>query len=127
MDKKQLIQYITEHYYSDEEHPWIRYPNYTVFRHRENKKWFALFMDIPQNSLGLPGNKIIDILDVKCDPILVGSLREKVGFYPAYHMNKANWITVVLDGSVDDEEIKQLIDMSFKLTDIKKKRSENFS
>lgn len=122
MNKKQLIQYITERYHTDEEHPWIRYPNYTVFRHRENKKWFALFMDIPQDTLGLAGNKFIDILDVKCDPILVGSLRGKDGFYPAYHMNKTNWITVILDGSVDDGEIKQLIDMSFKLTDIKKKQ-----
>lgn len=123
MNKKQLIQYITEQYCADEEHPWIKYPNYAVFRHRENKKWFALFMDIPQNRLGLAGNKIIDILDVKCDPILVGSLREKDGFYPAYHMNKTNWITLVLDGSVADEEIKRLIDMSFKLTDIKKKHN----
>lgn len=79
-------------------------------------------MDIPQDTLGLAGNKFIDILDVKCDPILVGSLRGKDGFYPAYHMNKTNWITVILDGSVDDGEIKQLIDMSFKLTDIKKKQ-----
>ena len=121
MDKKQLIQYITERYYATEEHPWIKYPNYTVFRHGENKKWFALFMDIPQNRLGLAENKIIDILDVKCDPILVGSLREKDGFYPAYHMNKTNWITVALNGSVNDEEIIRLIDMSFKLTDVKKK------
>ena len=35
---------------------------------------------------------------------------------PAYHMNKANWISVSLDGSVSDEKVKMLIDMSFRLT-----------
>ena len=31
-------------------------------------------------------------------------------------MNKANWISVLLDGSVSDEKVKMLIDMSFRLT-----------
>ena len=43
------------------------------------------------------------------------------GFYPAYHMNKSNWITVALDGSADNEKIKFLLDMSFDLTSKKTK------
>ena len=63
----------------------------------------------------------LDILNVKCDPIMIGSLITENGFYPAYHMNKSNWITVALDGSADDEKIKFLLDMSFDLTSKKTK------
>ena len=59
----------------------------------------------------------------KCDPVLVGSLRERAGFYPAYHMNKDKWITIRLDGGVDGEEIQRLIQLSYELTaPVKKKK-----
>ena len=56
------------------------------------------------------------MVNFKCDPILIGSLRGQTGFFPAYHMNKANWITVALDGSVPDEQIKMLLGMSYDAT-----------
>lgn len=37
-----------------------------------------------------------------------------------YHMNKNKWITIRLDGSVPDDEIKNLIDLSYQLTADKK-------
>lgn len=122
MNREKLIQYIKGQYNSSEEHPWIKYPNYTVFRHGNNQKWFALIMDIPESKLGIDKNEIIDVLNVKCDPVLIGSLRHARGFYPAYHMNKTNWITIALDGSVEAEKIKWLLDMSYELTADKKKR-----
>ncbi len=66
--------------------------------------------------MGLGGDGKIDIMNLKCDPLLIGSLRLEKGFFPAYHMSKANWISVSLDSSVDNEKIKWLIDMSFDLT-----------
>lgn len=124
MNREQLCQFVLEHYSADEDHPWAKYPKYTVFRHHSNKKWFALVMGIPKSRLGLIGNDIIDILNVKCDPILIGSLRQERGFFPAYHMNKTNWITIALDGSASDEKIKLLLDMSFELTDVNKKQKK---
>lgn len=94
----------------------MKFPEYCVFRHKNNKKWFALIMDVPKSKIGLKGNERIDILDVKCDPILIGSLLREKGFFPAYHMSKSSWITIALDDSVDDEKIKWLIDMSYELT-----------
>lgn len=73
-------------------------------------------MKIPKNRLGEYSDKIVDIVNVKCDPIMLGSLLEEKGFYPAYHMNKEHWITICLDGSVDDEKILSLIDISYDLT-----------
>lgn len=125
MDREQLIQFIEEHYGSEQEYPWMKYPNYAVFRHSNNKKWFALIMDIPKSKLGLPGNECVDVLDIKCEPLLVSTLKHEKGFYPAYHMNKENWITIVLDGSVDNEKIKWLLDMSYDLTEKKAKRKNS--
>ena len=73
-------------------------------------------MTIPKNRLGEYSDKIVDIVNVKYDPIMLGSLLEEKGFYPAYHMNKEHWITICLDGSVDDEKILSLIDISYDLT-----------
>lgn len=75
-----------------------------------------------QNKLGLAGSDVIDVVNLKCDPILIGSLRKEPGIFPAYHMNKANWISVALDGSVPDELIKMLLDMSYGATAPKRKK-----
>ena len=116
MNRAELEKYIQEAYGSDAEYPWVRYPNYAVFRYGENSKWFAVVMDVAKSKVGLPGDGKIDIVNVKCDFILIGSLLEQKGFFPAYHMNKANWISVALDGSVEDDMIKWILGMSFDLT-----------
>lgn len=116
MNRTELKTYITETYSAIPDHPWAKYPNYEVFRHRANKKWFALVMDIPKVKLGLRSDEMTGIVNLKCDPALAGSLQSEPGIFPAYHMNKANWITVSLDGAVPDDKLKALLDISFSLT-----------
>lgn len=116
MNSKQLRQFIAETYDTDADFPWKNAPNDMVFRHQDNRKWFALVMKISKQKLGLSEEGRIDILNVKCEPNLIGSLRDENGIYPAYHMNKTNWLTIALDGSVSDEKIKSLLDMSYDLT-----------
>lgn len=125
MNRTELEEYILNNYSAEPDYPWIKYPNYEVFRHTSNKKWFALIMDVPQNRLGLQGEDVLQVVNFKCDPVLLGSLLDEKGFFPAYHMSKASWITVSLDGSVEDEKIKMLLDMSFDATapKIRKKRN----
>lgn len=125
MNIEQLKLYIAEQYNSDEEHPWIKFPGYSVFRHKNNNKWFAVVMRIAKNKIGLNGDEIIDVINVKCDPVMIGSLLSEDGFFPAYHMSKSSWITIALDGSVDEEKIKWLIDMSYALTSNNKKNKRN--
>ncbi len=125
MNRDDLEQFINENYNAESDYPWLKYPNYEVFRHSNNRKWFALIMDIPKNKLGLPGTDIIDVVNFKCDPLLIGSLLKEAGFFPAYHMNKESWITVALDKSVNNDTIKMLLDMSYVATALKthKKKS----
>ena len=116
MKRDELETLISETYNADADYPWLKYPNYEVFRHSNNQKWFALIMDVPKDKLGLQGTELLDVVNFKCDPILSGSLRGEPGIFPAYHMNKEQWITVALDGSVSDDKIKMLLDMSYQAT-----------
>lgn len=124
MDRNELIAYIAEEYNTDIEYLWESTPDCGAFRHRENRKWFALIMGVRRDRLGLTGKDEVDVLNLKCDPLMHGSLCMEDGIIPAYHMNKKQWISVILDGTVPDEMIKQLIAMSFDLTDTKPKRKK---
>ena len=115
MNREALEAYLTGTYAVVPDRPWARYPDYVVFRHTGNRKWFALVMRIPGSRLGLPGNGLLDVVNVKCDPLLIGSFRELPGIYPAYHMNKGSWLSVSLE-EAGDETIKVLINMSYDLT-----------
>ena len=117
----EILRYALEYHGTEPEYLWQSDPNYAVLRHFDNKKWYGIIMDIPHSKLGLSGDDIVDILDIKCDPQLLGSLLQKNGCHPAYHMSKAKWLTVRLDGSVPIDEIIGLLEMSYDLTKSKPK------
>ena len=116
MTRQELADYIRNAYGTEADHPFPGDVDSCVFRHAGNHRWFALVMRVPYRTLGMEREGAADILNVKCDPVLIGSLRGKAGFHPAYHMNKDKWITVRLDGSADREEIEALVDISYTLT-----------
>ncbi|MCR4622922.1 MAG: MmcQ/YjbR family DNA-binding protein [Clostridiales bacterium] len=116
MTLHELTEYIFVTYSAEPEHPFKMDDVSSVFRHIGNRKWFALTMNVPYRTLGMAKDGRVDILNVKCDPILIGSLRFKPGFRPAYHMNKDKWITVLLDGSARRDEIEVLVAISYDLT-----------
>lgn len=122
MDRQTVFEWIKRKYGTDPDYPWK--DSNAVLRHRENKKWFALIMEVGRDKLGLPGEGTVDVMNVKCDPMLIGSLRTQPGFLPAYHMNKDQWISILLDGTAPEEEIKSLIAMSYELTNPKKKAAK---
>ncbi len=122
MNVVDLEKYIQSSYGAEPEHLWFDAPNYTVFRHGDNKKWFAIIMDVPKNKLGLLGKEIVYIVNFKCLPLMIDAFCSQKGFFPAYHMSKTNWLTVALDGSVSDDTIKMLLDTSFKLTSAKARK-----
>lgn len=117
----QVVDYIKEAFGVCPEFLWAKTPNNAAFRHPQNRKWFAaLLLDMPRSKLGLQEEGRADILDLKCDPLMMGSLLDGKRFLPGYHMNKEHWITVLLDGSVPPGEIFPLIDLSYELTEKKK-------
>ena len=120
--RERLLRYAAENYGTTPKYPWDGTPDAAVLRHPGNQKWYGLLMRIPSEKLGLAPGGTADILNVKCSPLETGSLRQKPGIFPAYHMNKASWITAALDGSVPAETIELLLDVSYELTKPKIRR-----
>ena len=99
MTRAELTRYIFDTYSVEPDYPFSDDNVSAVFRHPANRKWFALAMNIPARRLGLPSDARMDIVNLKCDPNLIVSLRGAPGLFPAYHMSKENWITAALDGT----------------------------
>lgn len=119
--RSDIFGYVTEKYGTEPEYLWLKDPNSAVLRHSDNKKWYGIAMVVAKSKLGLDGDGKIDILNVKCDPLFIGSEFMPEGILPAYHMNKKHWATIPLDGSVDIKIIKALLDSSYRLTENKNK------
>lgn len=111
--RQRIMKYIQNRYAVEPEYLWARYPNYAVFRQPASRKWFAAIMDVARKSLYLEGDGTADVMDLKCGPVLVGSLLAQDGFLPAYHMSKSSWISVLLNDTVSDEEIYPLLELSY--------------
>lgn len=119
--REKAMEYASTKYGTPPEYLWSRYPLYAVFRRHDNKKWYAAVMDVPKCKFGLDGQDRVDVLAVKCDPVMREIFRNKQGFLPAYHFNKDNWMSVLLDGSVDGDTVFALIDASYVLSGAKGK------
>ena len=118
--RERIVERIESDYGCEAEHLWLKYPNAAVFRHPGSGKWFALMMDVAADRLGLPGAgtalpsaQPVWVVTVKCDPLMRPALLKEPGFLPAYHMNKAQWITILLDGSVPEARILPLVELSY--------------
>ena len=106
MNKEEIIKYCLtlENTYKD--CPFSDDFESVTMKHCKNKKWFALLMNV--------NNKLY--LNVKTDPNYSDILRNTYDYIiPAYHMNKEHWNTIILDGTVPDEDIKRMIAESYDL------------
>ncbi|HEY8892130.1 MAG TPA: MmcQ/YjbR family DNA-binding protein [Clostridium sp.] len=70
-------------------------------------------------------NKPVLEVNLKCEPFMAEDLRRDFdAIKPGYHMNKKHWNTIILDGSISDDKIFFLIDLSFELVYKGLKKSE---
>ncbi|OOF43691.1 MmcQ/YjbR family DNA-binding protein [Rodentibacter trehalosifermentans] len=115
MNISTLISQIKQRYHTQAEYPWAKFPDYAVFRHQNNRKWFAVLMEVRADKIGIEGEEKIAILNVKANPEEIGSLRMIKGVYPAYHMNKEHWLSLHL-AEIDEKLLFELLDESFSLT-----------
>ncbi|MCR4688955.1 MAG: MmcQ/YjbR family DNA-binding protein [Saccharofermentans sp.] len=123
--RDKIDAYITEQYGAAAEFPWEQYGGHAVYRHSSNRKWFALIMKVARDKVGAKGEGLIDVINLKVDDIPMREvLFEDEGIMPAYHMNKNHWITVLLDGTVPEETVRALIDVSFNATAPKRKKKK---
>ena len=115
--REQLFAYVKKKYKAAPEHLWSRYPDYAIFRHADNKKWFGLVMNIRRKNLGLDGEDVVDILNVKLpDPRLVDLLVQEPGYFRGYHISRGNWVSILLDGTVPFEDVCRWLAESYVTT-----------
>ena len=84
--------------------------NWCVIRHKGNNKVFAWIFDKDGYVW----------INVKCDAQWREFWRQAFdSVIPAYHLNKTHWNSIILDGSVPDEDIRRMILESYDLTEPK--------
>lgn len=120
MTRQEIFGWCRKQYGTEPDYPWNDWN--AVLRHTDNQKWYGVVLEVDRRKLGMADEGIVDVLNVKCDPVLIGSLRMQDGFYPAYHMNKDTWISILLDRTDLDEPIKNLLSLSYELTKGKEKK-----
>ena len=111
--RERITHYIGDRFGTEPEYLWADSPGNAVFRHPASKKWYAAMMHVLPEKLGFKGEEPLDVMDIKCSTIMIGSLLSTKGFLPAYHMNKNHWISIILDGSVSDDQITPLLELSY--------------
>jgi len=89
-----------------------------VLRHKDNRKWYALLMKLSRRKFGFDSDEVIDVVNLKVSMELSCSFGVEDGVYPAYHMNKLHWVSVLLPDAPEDV-VRFLVSVSFEITEKK--------
>ena len=120
--KSLIFEYCHTKYGDSFEYLWDTSPDAAAIRRKDNRKWYGVLMRISSERLGLTPHRELDIINLHVKPEELPTLIEAEGIFPAYHMSKKHWVTVILDGSVDTEKVFSMIDESYSLGGSKKSR-----
>ena len=112
---KDVISYIYDRYGDELEYPWEKLPENAVWRRKDTKKWYGTIQKISKSKLGLYSDEIVEVINLRIRPEKMETLLSCGKYYPGWHMNKKRWCTIILDGSVETEEIYKAIDESYLL------------
>ena len=93
MKREEIFEYVKKQYGTIPEYLWKSSPENAILRHK-NGKWYAAILRVEKSKLGLEEEGMVDVINVKCEPDMVGLLTQTYGFLPGYHMNKKYWITM---------------------------------
>ena len=142
MTRQEFLAHCKGAFGAEADYPFEKDFETAVLRHRDNRKWFALVMRVPRRKLGgkqagadgaearggfcggapgeAPGGEVVDVVNLKLPTELFGSFGAAEGVYPAYHMNKLHWISVLLAEAPTDL-VEFLVGVSFEATKHSKK------
>ena len=112
----EIIDYCNKKYGENHINPFKKHPDILAFVNEKNK-WYALFSDVDYSKL-IKNTDIttkVKILNVKYPTDKILEIIDNKNIFPAYHMNKKHWISIVLDKNIKLETIKELIDISYSL------------
>ena len=119
--KQEFFELCSSSYFTLPDYPFDEDFETAVFRHSDNRKWFALSMQVSRRKFGFDSDEIIDVVNLKLPTEMFGSFGAADGVYPAYHMNKLHWISVLLPDAPNDV-VQFLLNASFEATKSKIKQ-----
>ena len=96
MTKQEFINYCLSTYGTSPDYPFDEDFETSVLRHADNRKWYAIVMRVSRRKFGFDNDEVIDVVNLKLPTEMFGSFGAPDGVYPAYHMNKLHWISVLL-------------------------------
>ena len=115
-----ITQKIFELYGNKPDFPWGENDG-GVFRNPDSNKWYGLIMNIDEGKLSRKQSGAVDVMNLKIAADKIPELIKRNGLYPAYHMNKKYWISVVLNDTLPDETVMALIEESHSFSCPKKR------
>ena len=121
MTKQQFLEYCLNTYGTLPDYPFDEDFETAVLRHTGNRKRYAIVMRVSRRKFGLESDEVIDVVNLKLPTEMFGSFGAADGIYPAYHMNKLHWISVLLPDAPADI-VQFLLNASFDVTKAKKNR-----
>lgn len=112
----EIIDYCNKKYGENHINPFKKHPDILAFVNEKNK-WYALLSAVEYNKLNKNTDIItkVKILNLKYPTDKILDIIDNKNIFPAYHMNKKHWISIVLDKNIKLETIKELIDISYSL------------
>ena len=121
MTRQEFLEYCYDTYGTKADYPFEGDLETAVQRHEHTRKWYALAMRVSRRKFGLASDEVVDVVNLKLPTEMFGSFGSADGVYPAYHMNKLHWISVLLPDAPDDI-VQFLVNVSFEATKVKRKR-----
>lgn len=110
-----LIDHVKKTYGNDLEFLWKKFPHNAIWRRSDTNKWYGALLSVSKQKLNLDSNEIVTVLDIRAEPEKIQLLIDGKNYFPGYHMNKKNWFTIILDGSIDNHKIVDLLQQSYDL------------
>ena len=123
MTKQSFLKYCLNTYGTSPDYPFDEDFETASLRHGDTRKWYALVMRVPRRNFRQGSDEVIDVVNLKLPTEMFGSFGIADGVYPAYHMNKLHWISVLLPDAPDDV-VQFLVNASFQATKSFKKKSK---
>ena len=123
MRKHEFLEYCLNTYGTSPDYPFDEDFETAVLRHTDNRKWYAIVMRVSRRKFGFESDEVIDVVNLKLPTEMFGSFGAADGVYPAYHMNKLHWISVLLPDAPNDV-VQFLTNVSFEATRAKPKRAK---
>ena len=121
MTKQEFFEYCLDTYGTSPDYPFDDWMESAVFRHADNKKWYAIVLKVSRRKFGFDNDEAVDVANLKLPTEMFGSFGAADGVYPAYHMNKLHWISVLLP-DVSEDVLRFLLNVSFESTRQKSKK-----